>query len=68
MPTVVVSLSKKLYSHCSSPPSCNNGDLALAEEAIAKLCMSHLMIDVYDQVGLRPTPSPMRHVQPSVGC
>ena len=24
---VVVSLSKKLYSHCSSPPSCINGNL-----------------------------------------
>ena len=36
-----VSLSKELYSHCSSPPSCINGDLAVAGEANAKLCMSH---------------------------
>ena len=33
----VISLSKELYSHCSSPPSCINGDLALAREANAKL-------------------------------
>ena len=60
----VVSLSKELYSHCSSAPSCINGDLAIAEESNAKLCMSHLMVEV--QVGLRvPTPSSMRHVQPS---
>ena len=32
-----VSLSKELYSHCSSPPSCINGDLAIAGEANAKL-------------------------------
>ena len=32
---VVVSLSKKLHSHCSSPPSCINGDLALTGEANA---------------------------------
>jgi len=30
----VVSLSKKLYSHCSSPPSCMNGDLVLTREAV----------------------------------
>ena len=28
-----VSLSKKLYSHCSSLPSCMNGDLVLTMEA-----------------------------------
>ena len=59
----VVSLSKKLYSHCSSPPSCIKGDLAIAGEVNAKLCMSHLMVKV--QVGpWVPTPSSMRHVQP----
>ena len=26
----VVSLNKEIYSHCSSPPSCINGDLAVA--------------------------------------
>ena len=41
----VVSLSKELYSHCSSPPSCINGDLAIAGEANAKPCMSHLMVE-----------------------
>ena len=35
----VVSLSKALYSQCSSPPGCINGDLAIAEEAIVKLCI-----------------------------
>ena len=33
-----VSLSKKLYSHCSSPPSCNiNGYLVITGEANVKL-------------------------------
>ena len=31
---VGVSLSKKLYSHCSSPLSCINGDLVLTREAV----------------------------------
>ena len=31
---VGVSLSKKLYSHCSSLPSFINGDLALTREAV----------------------------------
>ena len=62
----VVSLSKELYSHCSSPPSCINGDLAIAGEVNAKLCMSHLMVEV--QVGLQvPTPSSLGHTQPSYG-
>ena len=39
----VVSLSK---SHCSSPPSCINGDLAIGGEANAKLCMSLLMAEL----------------------
>ena len=39
---VAVSLSKKLYSHCSSPPNCINGDLALVREANGKLIMSRL--------------------------
>ena len=34
----VVSLSKELYSYCSIPPSCINGDLTIAGEAIAKVC------------------------------
>ena len=35
---VGVSLSKKLYSHCSSPPSCNiNGCLVITGEANVKL-------------------------------
>ena len=35
---VGVSLSKKLYSHCSSPPSCNiNGYLVITGEANVKL-------------------------------
>ena len=43
-----------------------NGDLAIAGEENAKLCMSHLMVEVL--VGPRvPTPSSMRHVQPSCG-
>ena len=49
-----------------SPPSCINGDLAIAGEANTKLCMSHLMVKVH--VGLQvPTPSSMRYVQPSCG-
>ena len=47
------------YSHCSSPPSCINGDLATAGEANAKQCISHLMVEVQVQiqVGLWvPTP------------
>ena len=45
---------------------CINGDLAIAVEANAKLCMSNLMVNV--QVGLRvPTSSSLRHVQPSSG-
>jgi len=31
----IVSLNKELYSHCSSLPSCINGDLAIAGEANA---------------------------------
>ena len=42
---VVVSLSKELYPHCSSPPSYVNGDLAIAGEANSKLYMSHLMVE-----------------------
>ena len=38
-----VSLSKEFYSRCSSPPSCINGDLAIAGEANGMPCMSHLM-------------------------
>ena len=63
---VVVSLSKELYSYCSSPPSCINGDLTIAGEANAKLCMSHLMVEV--QVGpWVPTSSSMKHVHSSCG-
>ena len=29
----VVSLNEEPYSHCSSPPSCTNGDLTVAWEA-----------------------------------
>ena len=39
----VVSLNKELYSHCSSPPSCINGGLAIAGEADAIQSMSHLI-------------------------
>ena len=39
----VVSLSK---SHCSSLPSCINGDLAIGGEANANLCMSLLMAEL----------------------
>ena len=55
----VVSLSKELYSHCSSPSSYINGDLAIAGEANAKLCMSHLMVEAL--VGLRVPTAPHRH-------
>ena len=41
----IVSLSKELHSHCSSPPSCINGDLAIIGEANTKLCMFHLMVE-----------------------
>ena len=55
----VVSLSKELYSHSSSPPSCINGYLAIAGEANATVWMFHLTIEV--QVGLRV---PVVHRQP----
>ena len=55
MPTAatVVSLSKELYSHCSSPPA----DLAIAGEANAKLYMYHLMIEVLVVGPRAPIPS-----------
>ena len=60
----VVSLSKELYSHCSSPPSCINGDLAIAGEANVKLCVSHLIVEVQVRSQV-PIPSSIRHVKPS---
>ena len=52
---VGVSLSKKLYSHCSSPPSCNiNGYLVITGEANVKLGP------------WVPTPSPL--AWPSLTC
>ena len=39
---VAASLSKKLYSHCSSPPNCINGDLTFVREVNGKLIMSCL--------------------------
>ena len=39
---VVLSLSKKFYPHCSSPPSCINGDLTLANAQL-QLVMWQLM-------------------------
>ena len=63
-----VSLSKELYSHCSSPPSCINEwvnrDLAIAGEPNAKLCMSHLMVVVLVEIWM-PMLSSIRHVQSS---
>ena len=55
---------KEPYSYCSSPPSCINGDQAIAGEANTKLCMSHLMVEA--QVGpWVPILSSMRHAYPS---
>ena len=61
-----VSLDKEPYSHCSSPPSCINGDLAIAGEANGKLWISHLMVEVLVEPWV-PTPSSMRHVPPPGG-
>ena len=51
-----------------SPVQCPGAaSLNLAGEANAKLCMSHLIVEV-QVVGLRvPTPSSMKHMQPPAG-
>ena len=40
------SLSKELYSHCSSPPSSVNVLMGTSVEVNAKLCMYHLIVEV----------------------
>ena len=62
--SVCVSVCACVVLCCSSPL---NGDLAIAGEASAKLCMSLLMIEV--QAGLwAPTLSSLEHAQPSCGA
>ena len=56
----VVSLSKEFYSQCFGPPTCINGDLAIAGEANANLCMSHLMVEGSGGTS-DATPSSMRY-------
>ena len=64
-----VSLSKELYSLCSNPPSCINGDLAIGNSWGSKCQTLHVLLWLKVLVGPQvSTPPSLRHVHSSCGA